>query len=74
MTSRVVSTEYLITSAGVDGDDENLLIKVSIDKGPNALSGMTEEGVITFVRNFLQTKTTNPINIQKTQTIQTDGL
>jgi hypothetical protein len=37
MTSRVVSTEYLITSAGVDGDDENLLIKVSIDKGPNAL-------------------------------------
>lgn len=73
MAIRVIETSYAITSQG-DTDADNLFIDVSISKGPSALSGVTEEQILLFVRNYLQSLTTNPINITKRQTVETDGL
>jgi hypothetical protein len=70
--TRVIDTEFQIFGYGEE-DTDNFTIKVKIDKGPTALSGVTEEQVMLFVMRYLQSLTTNPIDIRKTQVIQTDG-
>jgi len=72
--SQTVSQYYEITSNGVGTDSENLYIRVEITKGSNALSGASEEQILGFVRTYLQSLTTNPIDIGRVQTIRTDGL
>lgn len=73
-TSQTISQYYEITSAGEGDDDENLYIRVEITKGPNALSGATEAQILGFVKNYLQSLTTNTINATRVQTIRTEGL
>ena len=73
MASRVLNTEFQITSHG-EVDTDNFVINVDITKGSTALSGVTEEAVILFVRKYLQSLTTNPVLISKTQTVYTDEL
>lgn len=73
MSSRVLNTTFQIAGLG-EQDTDNFTIDVKIDKGPTALSGVTEEAVILFVRKYLQSLTTVPISIAKTQTIRTDEL
>lgn len=73
-TTQIISTVYEILSAGGDDDSQNLYIKVEIQKGSGALSGATEAQILTFVRNYLQSLTANPINVRRTQTVMVDGL
>ena len=73
-TQQVLSTVYEILSAGGQDDSQNLYIKVEITKGSAALSGATEAQILTFVRNYLQTLTTNPIEVRRTQTVMVSGL
>lgn len=70
----VISTFYEILSAGGEDDSQNLYIKVEITKGANALSGATEAQILTFVKTYLESLTTNPIDVRRTQTIQIAGL
>lgn len=72
--SQTVSQYYEITSAGEGTDDENLYIRVEITKGSLALSGASEAQILGFVKNYLQSLTTNPINAARVQTIRTEGL
>jgi hypothetical protein len=73
MASRILDTEFQITSHG-ELDTDNFSISVNITKGSTALSGVTEESVILFVRKYLQSLTSNPVLISKTQTVYTDEL
>jgi len=73
-TQQVVSTYYEITSAGGSDDSQNLYIKVEITKGSGALSGATEAQILTFVRNYLQSLTSNPIDVGRVQVVRTEGL
>lgn len=74
ITQQVVSTTYEITSSGGLDDSQNLLIEVSITKGSAALSGASEAQILTFVKNYLQSLTTNPINVGRVQVVRVDGL
>lgn len=72
-TQTVVSTYFEITSSGAT-DGDNLYIKVEISKGVTALSGATEAQILGYVKNYLQSLTTNPINVSRVQTTRVDGL
>lgn len=74
ITQQVVSTTYEITSSGGLDDSENLFISVSITKGAAALSGASEAQILGFVKNYLQSLTTNPINVGRVQVVRVDGL
>lgn len=72
-TQTILSTFYEITSQGAS-DTENLYIKVEITKGASALSGATEAQILGYVRNYLQSLTTNPINVSRQQVVRVEGL
>lgn len=74
ITQQIISTTYEITSAGGTDDSQNLFISVSITKGSAALSGASEAQILTFVKNYLQSLTTNPINVGRVQITRVDGL
>lgn len=73
MANQTIATFYEITSSG-PSDTDNLLIRVEITKGVTALSGATEEQILGFVKNYLQSLSPNPIEIARTTTVRTDGL
>lgn len=73
MATQVVETYFEITSSG-ESDTDNLYIRVEIQKGATALSGATEEQVLGFVKNYLQSLSANPILVSRTQTTRVDGL
>jgi hypothetical protein len=68
-----LSTYYEIVSSG-PSDTDNLYIKVEINKGPTALSGASEAQILGFVRNYLQTLSSNPITIKRTRVLRVEGL
>lgn len=71
----ILDTSYQIVSPNSEANsDSNLVIDVKITRKNDALSGVTEDDILTFVRDYLATLTTDPVNITKTQTIQTSGL
>lgn len=73
MTSvRVTKTSYQILSSG--GEDDNLTISVDIQRTNQALAGVTEIQMLTFIRNYLATLTPNPVTITKIETVETSGL
>jgi hypothetical protein len=73
-TVQTVNQYYEIVSPGIGSDEEDFYIRVDIQKGPLALSGASEEQILGFVRNYLQSLTPNPIRIARIQTIRTDDI
>lgn len=71
---QTLQTVYEILSSGGSDNSQDLYIKVEIQKGSAALSGATEAQILGFVRNYLQSLTTNPIRVRRTKTVQVDGL
>ena len=70
---QVLATVYEVTSMGAK-DTDQLYIRVEIQMGSTALSGATETQILGFVKNYLQSLTTDPIHACRIQTVRVDGL
>lgn len=74
-TETIIETKYQIVSPNETADDDSdLIIAVSITRKNGALAGTSEDQVVAFVRGYLATLTTDPVNITKIQTVATTGL
>lgn len=69
-TTRILSTRYQVQVLS-EQDNQNVTIDVKIDKTAEGLSGTSEETVVDFVRQYLQTLTPDPLEITRIQEIET---